>query len=180
METTVDPKTATLDEVYYLDDATAIPLKVDSYRNQEALDKDRPFVTWVADKIEIVDGHAITPISSSTSYDKDGGVVVASRQKVDSIRFDAEMPISTFKPAIQPGVLIYNSLTKQSSHAPGAVSKDAMTPTVAVAPTAPPIYAEPPADYTGAWSVASILIGCALLAAAVAVWRGRMGERNYG
>ena len=167
-------RTATLDEVYFLDDATAIPLKVDSYRTQEALGKDRAFVSWTAEKLEIVDGHAIALISATTAYDDDGGVVVTSRQKVDSIRFDAEMPLSTFKPALQPGVLIFNSLTKQSSHAPGAVSKAAMTPTVAVAPTAPSIAAEPPADYTGAWSVAWILIGCAILVAAVAVRRGRM------
>ena len=172
-------RTATLDEVYYLDDATAIPLKVESYRDQEALEKNRPYVSWTAEKLEIIDGHATTPISATQSYNADGGVMVTWKHRVQLIRFDAVIPATTFKPALQPGLTIFNSLTKQTSQAPGAVSKDARVPTVAVASTAPPITADPPADYTAAWSAASMIIGGTLLAAAVfTVWRRRVGGRE--
>lgn len=169
----------TLDEVYYLDDATAIPLKVDVYRNPEALEKDRKFGSWTAEKIEIVDGHAITPISSTVSYNNDGAVMVTWKHRIDSIRFNGEIPASTFKPALDPGVTILNSVTKRYSQAPGAKSKVATMPTATVAPTGPPPTAEPPADHTAAWTAASIFTGCTLLAAAaIAAWRGRMPRRN--
>jgi hypothetical protein len=164
----------TQDQVFYLDKETAIPLKVESFRDAAARQKNQSVWVWTAKTLDRVYGHPVTLKSTQTAYAQDGSLMFSWDFDVESIEFDKDYPASTFWPVLQPGVTVDNAITKKAYQTPGERKGPQETKTetgIAVQP----IRAEPPRNWASLAPGLTFGMGCAVLLAAGAVWLRRRG-----
>lgn len=155
------------DQVFHLDKATAIPLKVEAFRDGPARESNQPMWTWTAQSLDEVQGRFVPLKSSQVAYDKDGAQNMSWDIEVKSIEFNKDYPASTFQPVIQPGVTVLDSFKNKVSTTPGERKPDIQKETTA---TAQPVYADPPRDWSTTASTASLVLGGAVLIAGVLLW----------
>ena len=155
------------DHVYYLDSATGIPLKVESFADENARSANHPLWTWTADSIDRVDDHYITLNSTMVDYD---GKFQPSTKWINhtvSVSFNKEYPSSTFSPRLEPGVFVIDEIKGKSYAIPGVV-KNPIEP----APTSlPPVEAVPPSDWTSSLSGIVIAMGLIVLVIGGILWK---------
>jgi hypothetical protein len=165
--------TPTQDQVFHLDEATAIPLKVESYRNKEARDKHEPMGSWTAKSLEVVQGHPVPMTSTLVQLGGDHNPMFTWDYKVDSIQFDNHYPASMFWPTFQPGVTVFDSFTKKNYTVPGAAATKPGAAKTAEG-SVQPIQATPPRDWSAFAPGAFLVVGLALLlTGGIAWWRRR-------
>jgi len=157
------------DHVYYLDSATSIPLKVESFKNQAALDKKRPLWTWTAESLDRVQNHVLPLTSKMVSYGEDGQPDFQWNYRVLSAVFDKNHPDSTFWPAMEPGVFVVDSIRSKSYEVPGA-EKMASIAKKEVESTAQPIQALPPSNWLTTASWMSLLLGGLIMIVGGTLW----------
>ncbi len=160
----------TLDQVFYLDQATSVPLKVEAFRDQASREKKEPLWVWTAQSLDKVQGHFVPLKSTQTSYLKDGSPETTWDFHVESIEFDKEYPASTFTPVFQPGVTVLDGFTNKTYEAPG-VKKAVVNPPKATATTGQPIQAIPPRDWSASAPILSLGLGAVILIVAGLLWR---------
>ena len=154
------------DQVFHLDVETAIPLKVEGFANETARRDGKPYWTWTAESLDREGPHPLPRKSTNVSY-IDGRPVLTSKFTVESVAFDKAYPASTFWPAVQPGVRIFDTIERKSSVAPGErAPRPVEGRTTSQSPV--PIEAEPPTDHTGAIVFG---VGLVLLIAGLVAWR---------
>ncbi len=157
----------TQDQVYYLDKKTSVPLKIEVFRDEASRNKQQPMAVWVAKTLDSAEGHNFPLRSSETAYGKDGNREFLWDFDVKRIHFNEEYPDSTFRPVLQPGVLVLDATTKKSYKVPGVV---VIPPQVSVPGQA--VRATPPPDRSSYVSTGSLLLGVGLiLVAGFAWWR---------
>ncbi len=152
------------DHVYYLDRATSIPLKVESFKNQAARDAEEPLWAWTAESLDKVQGHFI-PVDSQMVNSKPN---VTWKYHVESVVFDKEFPTSTFWPVLQPGVFVHDFISLKSYKVPGA--ERTMLGASERSSNARPTQAVPPQDYLSALSTVSFGVGLAIFFVGIVIW----------
>jgi hypothetical protein len=157
----------TQDQVYYLDKATSIPLRVESYRDTSARERNEPISSWTARSLDEVQGHFVPLNSSQVSYNKEGAEDLTWDFKVESIEFNKDYPNSLFWPTVQPGTTVFDSIMNKMSETPGQRKSDVKQSEKAIAQ---PIYADPPRDWTATASSVSLVLGAAVLLTGTVLW----------
>ena len=160
------------DQLFYLDEATSIPLKVEAFRNKEARENHRPLWVWVAKSLDKVQGHYVTLQSTQTAFGADGEPAMTWDFNVEKIEFDKDYPRSTFWPKIQPGVTVVDGIADKTYQTPGAKPPVPEEARRASAP-AQAVTAVPPVGWTPVISTASIWLGGATLVVGVGLWLRR-------
>ncbi len=104
--------------VYFLDKATAVPLKVSAYDDPDHIQGQAPNWVWEAKTLDHVSGRHFLPLSSVYRHysrlDAGGGRLETKIDEVQAIRivqaeFDISIPESTFWPVPQPGVSVIDT-----------------------------------------------------------------------
>ncbi len=149
------------DLVYCLDATMGTPIKITSYLNEATRTKGSPAWTWTCDKLETTQGHEIPAVSTMETYGPDGKSMITHNFTVESIKFDADYPATTFWPTIQTGVTVLDSLAKKTYETPGVKLPD--PPVAKVATEA--IVATPPGDGSATTSRMTLGLGFAMLLA---------------
>jgi hypothetical protein len=162
--------TAPQDQVFYLDTATAIPLKVEAYRVAADRDGKEPLGVWSAESLDQVHGHFVTMKSNQTEYGKDGTPTFMWKYNVESIEFDKTYNSSMFWPTLQPGVTVFDAVANKIREVPGG-SRAQPTDLKGSVVSPTPVRATPPGDWTAFGSVAAFLIGVAILIMGGVLWR---------
>lgn len=158
------------DQVFYLDRETATPLKVAAFRNDAERQRDEPVWVWEAESLDSVSGHPITLTSTKVQYDRERNPAVTWRQHIESIEFDKDYPASQFWPTIQPSATVLDSLTKQVKPGEKAQQSPAATEP---STSSPPLQAVPSKGWAADLSTISLILGSAVLIAAVVLWKRR-------
>ena len=157
-----------VDQVFFLDQKTAVPLKVETFLDKSAREEKRPAGVWEAKSLDSVQGHDLALKSSLTEFTKEGKPSLRWELSVDRIEFNKEIPASTFQPVLQPGVTILDSTTKKMTQAPGG--KPITSADSATAATTRPIEATPPRDWSSAVPATGFVIGLSCLAVGLVSW----------
>jgi hypothetical protein len=159
----------TQDLVYYLDKATSIPLKVESFRNETDRCDNRALWVWTAESFDNVDGHPVTLNCKMIAFSGESTPAFTWNIHVRSITFDKDFPAAVFWPALQPGVKVLDTISGKSFEVPGPT-----IPLPARATTVQPIEALPPRSWTSTISSVTLVAGAAIfILASVLWWRRR-------
>lgn len=169
------------DLVYHLDKETSIPLKIESYRDEESRVERHPQWVWTADAIEQFDGHPVVVKSTQLDYTAPGSELSFTRTfQVQSISFNKDYPESMFWPDLQPGITVFDTITGKTYPAPGDPrerqgDESANRESVATTSTSSPLQALPPSHWTSAFSTLSLGLGISVLLASLTLiwWRRR-------
>jgi hypothetical protein len=161
------------DHVYFLDEATSIPLKVESYADETARTKKNPLWTWTAQSLDEV-GHHFVPLKSKTiSYGENAQPDFTWVHTVVSIEFGKDFPASTFWPSLNPGVGVLDTIANKRYVVPG-VREEPSTGTSDGGDDRTAVRAAAPSDWTGTISACALGLGAAtLILGGVLWWRGR-------
>lgn len=161
------PWTVPQDQVYSLDAATGIPLKVEAFRDRAAREKNQPLWTWTAASLEKVDGRHVTTKASQTAFGASGAPEMIWEQSVESVAFNRDYPAAMFRPTPGPGVIVMDTTKKTNTTAPGALKAP---PTAKGETSSAPVQAVPPADWTSYASPAMLAVGVAILIGSGLLW----------
>ena len=112
--------------VYSLDEATSVPLKVAAYRNPEQIREHVPNWVWEATTLDTISGRHYPRKSKYTSFrvtQDDAGHWVSKPHlsntiETSEIAFDAAIPKTAFWPTIQPGVNVFDGITRKHHQTP--------------------------------------------------------------
>jgi hypothetical protein len=149
------------DLVYDLDKQTCIPLRIRFF--VDTIDKNTfstvtPAWEWRAQTLDEVQGFHMPLRSESLQYDTVTSATRTTRQfSIESIKYNASHPASTFWPVPQPGVQVIDSIKKSSFVVP---PRKAETSTLTETKTEQrPIQALPPYDWGVGISSVSLIVG---------------------
>jgi hypothetical protein len=156
------------DLVYSLDRETALPLKVEAYRTEQDRERGVFGWSWTARRFEFVQGHPIVMESEVDSYtvEKAGKPRVlaqTNRQAVDSIEFDRDYPITTFRPAVSGQSKVIDSIQKK-------ITQPSPPPPRQAEIVEQPIRADAARDWSSIASASAVVLGVALLVSGLVVW----------
>lgn len=152
------------DQVFFIDTASHIPIRVAGYKDQKSRGEDDPYWVWTADQLETIQGHVIPVKSSQNEYTSPGKKMSFARNfTILSIRFDGDYPPAMFWPELQPGVptmdreakKVFKTPSKQESSPPQSGPK-------AIIPRQE-IVASPPIDGANMVSRAMLVIGAVIV-----------------
>jgi hypothetical protein len=145
---TVKSVRTTQEVLYYLDDETSLPLKIEAYSDARACAEGLPNWRWEAKSFDVVDGFHLPLRSTDSTF-----VQVANRATdkpkmsidvtVEQIHLNQPYEARLFWPEIQPGAHVVEAVRDKIYHEPGGADPDAASASAA------PIGAERPTD----WSV---------------------------
>ena len=158
------------DHVYYIDKKSSIPLKVESYLDQSARERNKLSWVWVAESLDQVQEHFVALNSKTVAYDEDSGPPFTWIHRVLSIEFGKEFPPSTFWPTLQPGVTVLDTISNKRYQVPGT-SADSAPAKAKVGEPNEPVVAAPPSGWTTPASNVLLGLGAAVLIAACVLWR---------
>ena len=159
------------DQVFHLDIATSIPVKVESCNDLAARVNNRPMGVWTALSLDEVHGRFVPTKSRQVAFTNEGEEMFTWEYSVDAIVFDKDYPASTFKPILQPGVRVLDGTTNKSYEAPGVRKSQADTSKNEV--LIPPLIASPPSNGASYTSYGLIGMGAMLILLGVVVWLRR-------
>lgn len=156
------------DHVYYLDRATSIPLKVESFRDQAARDNRQPLWVWTAESLDRVQDHFIALKCQHVL----SSPLTTHKYQVESVVFNKDYPSSTFWPVLQPGVSVLDTISNKHYRVPGGdrtLSDAKEQPSAAY-----PVEAIPPQGYLSVASTAFLGLGIAIFFLGIILrWRRR-------
>jgi hypothetical protein len=161
------------DRVYYLDAATALPVRVDALRTSGE-SKGETLFSWAATKVETIQGHPFATESLTTMYqigENSKDVLSTISDDVLSVRYDADLTSVAFWPTINPGVRVSDQIAHATTVTPGEPKIGRVE--AATSSTTTPIVAEPPRDWSSVLSYGGIALGAAVLVTAFLIWRRR-------
>ncbi|MEW4569598.1 hypothetical protein AB1L88_17165 [Tautonia sp. JC769] len=103
------------DTVYHLDQATAIPLKVCMYQDEDTRAGDQPTTVWAAKSFDEVGGRPFPLNSEQRIYlaDNPSKPYIEREIVVESLTFDQSYPTSTFQPTPGPRARVLNEITRE-------------------------------------------------------------------
>jgi hypothetical protein len=154
------------DQVFYLDKATSIPLKVESFSNEADRKAKRRAWVWAAESLDQVDGHFVALRSNMIAYSANAEPEYTWNFHVQSVAFDKDFPATVFWPVVQPGVDVFDAISGKSYKVPGATPGSPAEPSR----TAHPIEASPPRGWMGAVSSVTMALGATIIIAACVLW----------
>lgn len=167
---------------YCLDDKTAVPLRVESFSDDAAMEAGRALWRWEATKFEPVQGHWMVLESVHKTFDRKdpraNRPTITRTFTTESIQFNKEYPASTFRPQVPKGVPVY-PLNGGPPRTEGTLFHvkalgDLPKPVATVPVVAEPIRVTPETNDWGPWPVAALALGLVLLAGVALVrWRRR-------
>jgi len=164
------------DHVYYLDRATSIPLRVESFSDQAAREKQEPLWVWSAESLDQVENHYV-PMKSTLTAFNNGGPRFSWTYRVQSVSFNKDYPASTFWPRFQPGVRLFDAISKKRTLVPGLAPQESSAKEMVSA--SPPIQALPSGDWKESIPGITLGLGLLLLLAGVLLsWRRRWGKKR--
>ena len=158
------------DHVYYLDRATCMPLRVESYKNQAAREAKKPIWVWTAESLDQVQGHFIPLRLKMVAFNEDSTPLMTWLYRVQSIEFDKDFPPATFWPDLEPGVSVLDTLSGKSYRVPGSDGKIPEVKPKAVN-TSQPIEATVPRGWSPMIAGTILVLGAAVLVAGIVLWR---------
>lgn len=160
------------DHVYHLDKVTSAPLKVEFYREAEDREAGRLLLVWTAKSLDTVQGYPIVRESIQQDYTGEGDTLDMIREyRVESIAFNKEFPKSTFSPELQPGAVVFDTITGRPAYqVPGAEGADDGPSHTHATPVANPVRAEPPVPWSTYAAPTSIALGLAILTTSLLLW----------
>lgn len=169
---------APVDEVYFLDEQTGVPLRVEIYRAGTDRKQEDMAGFWEAKSLDEVQGGRHLPLASTAKTyhsrgEHKGDLWLQREINVTQIRYDHKFPASTFWPKFEPGVQIINSLhNKKTTWTPGPKREVHILGTTKV-PVEPPPPVEQPRDWMTFLPVVVAVAGLGFLASAVILKRSR-------
>jgi hypothetical protein len=161
------------DHVYYLDKATSIPLKVESFQDQSARDQKKPLWVWTAESLDKIQGHFVPLKSRTVAQSDDPGSSFTWTHRVQSIEFDNDFPATIFWPVLDPGVWMLDTISNKKYRVPGGQS-ETPSATAKAAEISQPVRAAPPSDWN--MMISAVVFGLAtvsLVSGSVLWWRQR-------
>jgi hypothetical protein len=167
----VPARSSLQDQIYYLDHATALPVRVDVLVASGAR-KGQTVLSWAATKVETIQGHPFATESVTTNY-RNKDVVSTVSHEVLSVRYDSDLSSVAFWPTIDPGVPVADAIAKTMTVTPGRPKVHPVKTTLPLSTTTTPIVAEPPRDWSSVLSYGGMALGAAVLVAAFLIWRRR-------
>jgi hypothetical protein len=157
------------DQVFTLDKKTSIPIRVENYRDEASRDKKLPLLTWTAKSLDRVQGYDVPIKSSVVQYGSDGSPDFQWDIEVNKIKFNESYPESTFRPILQPGVVVLDGAVNKAYKTPEAApTKTEGSPSTSA--VVQPVQATPPGNWSTTYSAASLIFGTALVIAGVFAW----------
>ena len=161
-------------QVFSLDQATAIPLRILTYQDANAYSAGKILLRWEAESLDRVQGHWVPLRSKGTLYSPESGSPSLFRAyDVQEVAFDRPFAKSAFWPVVQPGVPVFDATVNKLTRSPGPKPQAAAKPAVAPASTAVPTVATPavpPADWTASLPNLGLGLGIASLAVGLLLW----------
>lgn len=159
-------KTQTRPEyVYAIDRATGFPLEMVVYLTPQDREAGWPSHSWVADSFDPIQGHYFPRVSRSTFYNPGSSSEKATAtHQVTELAFDRDYPASTFWPALQPGVMIWDRGTGKHWHQPNPDGTPFVKPQTVVSA---PIRATEPVHWSTWAPYVGVGLGATLLLAVV-------------
>jgi hypothetical protein len=174
------PWTVVQDQIFYLDQETAIPLKVEAFQDKQAREREKQagerglqFYEWTARSLDVVDGRPIPLKSVTISRDRDGKPRMISEFSVESVIFDKDYPASMFAPTREAGVTIMDGLTGKTSRTPESKASEKAGDQRSESKTStfiPPNPAVPPDSWASKAWMGSMALGIAMLLAGCVLW----------
>lgn len=159
------------DQVYHLEKTSGLPVKVESFANDEEREKQRPIWFWEADSLTVVQGHAI-PLKSHQreyNYTENYNLKMDRTFDVELVKFNEDYPDSTFWPTISPDANVLNSITNELKQTPRG-KKERLVPSE---PPVHPIRATQSTDWSTSASRGVFGLGLILLALGITLRRRR-------
>ena len=112
------PRPMTLiDLTYYIDLQTGVPLQLEMARDGVKL------LTWSALSFDEIDGRHLARSSEEIGWAADGTASRSRRETITFVKFDGTYPLATFRPTIEPGILIKDAV-KRTMTLPKQVSTE--------------------------------------------------------
>lgn len=147
------------DRVYYLDPETSVPVKVVTYLSPTDRELGRPLLVWRPVEVRRVQGYPFVWTSREEEYAPLSGVPTFDREyRVEAVVFNKIHANDEFRPDIQQGALVIDTITKQVVHGPHNPGHEVAPEASQSALTHAPIRAE----VDGTWSnLAFPLLGTA-------------------
>ena len=157
------------DQVFHLDRATAMPLKVAAYKDNAARLQEEPLWEWTAESLDTVEGHPVTLKSTLVAYGASRKASYIWETQVESITFDKFHPDTGFWPIIQPTATVFNSLDGSVRNGKGLKPPKTDVPSGSAGPPTAS-DAVPPTTWTDFLPVTTLLLGCTMFATAGIFW----------
>jgi hypothetical protein len=157
------------DQIFHLDRATSIPLKVEAFKDEADRNAKKPLWVWTAQSLDKVDGHFVPLSSEMIAYSEDSQPAFKWRFRVQSIAFDKVFPTAMFWPTLQPGVTVLDAIAGKTRQVPGVKPAQPAKPA-----TTQTMEALPPSGWTTRISSVTLTLGTAtLIGAGIYWWRRR-------
>jgi hypothetical protein len=151
--------------VYWLDVATGIPLRYESYWDQKAFAEERPGTVWRAESLDSVGGHHLALKSELIGYDSKGNdphrVKSIHKYVMDEVFFDREYPKAIFWPKITTETTVWDHI--QNTAQPPSKNAAAVVPT-------DPIRADDSRGSVFPLSTVMFILGSIVLASGLFLW----------
>ena len=159
-------------EVYSLDKATAVPLRILTYRDPAAYKAGKALATWEAESLDQVQGHWLPLRSKQSQAVGDVPDSLFRTYEVQEVAFDRPFAKASFWPVIRPDIAVYDATTNKLIQSPPPPKAVAKSPDASGSPPVPMVAtpAVPPADWTSALPTVGIGLGIAALAVGILLW----------
>lgn len=161
------------DQIYCLDEETSLPLKVELYRAAQDRIAGQPFLVWTAKRLDKVQGYSTVREAVQQVYTGPNGKLSMTHEyTVDSIVFNKKFSTSNFWPELQPGVVVFDTITNKPVYpTPGAADTSAKARPTTTAMPVDSIRAEPPRPWTASVAPVFIALGTVILFVSLYLWR---------
>jgi hypothetical protein len=168
---TVPGPRRTQDLLYWLDQQTSIPLKIEAFPVGEGPDAAQPFWRWEANSLDTVQGYHIPLRSTDTSFQQRDGratdqPALTIRVEVQSAEFNKEYPASMFWPTFTPGAQVVDAVGNDGIY----TVPDPNPPPPAGTIAAPAIEANPERGWSDALPTTATLLGLLVLVVGLTLW----------
>jgi hypothetical protein len=160
------------DHVYYLDKATSIPLKVESYRDKSAREHKVPLWVWTANSLDSVKGHFIPLKSTTILRNDDPQQSFTWITRVQSIEFDNDFRSGNFWPSLDPGIYVLDTIASKRYRVPGGQSP-IRSVQVEASLGSKPVQATPSSDWNTVIAAVVFGLGATMLLAGGVRWRSQ-------
>jgi len=161
-------KGATAEEIYYLDRATGVPLRLEFYNNPDAIPAGRWNYMWEASTLDTVQGYHF-PLHSSFQNRAYAGPEPTARYSVDTtakvevkdLHYDRPYPATAFWPEPRTDVTVFDSFKGKITQAT-TIDPDSLRDISAEQPEGGALLSK-----AGTWS---LVLGFVILVVALVVW----------
>ncbi len=172
------------DLVYTIDKVTGLPLRVDSFRDEQSRLSEQPLWTWKADSLDQVGAYHLVKNSTFLEYMFDSKtqksvLTSTSKETVTDVWFDQDYADSSFWPKSAEGFSVIDTVTGNNTLLPQhRAQSDVLIPSNGTKVGTKVIESRQPASWSSYLGAASLLLGIGILAVGVVIAKRRRSGSN--